>query len=645
MDFSGPAGYGLADTGCVLERKGILMRNRRAQGAASLGLAVAFVVAALTAPAAAAPPSTPLPQCAPTVTPDSLSPGQNAIGFSVTQGTTPTSFPVKILGVMPSGIAPGRDLIIVDTSGPAIDQAGGIWFGMSGSPVYTMDGRLIGGISYGFSSTSTMAGVTPANPDMLQLLRPSGGGSGAAGSNRRRVRLSPGVREEVAREAGTRTSQVGGSVSQLEIPLSISGLAPAHRQRLREAAIKHHLPSFIPTIGGSSASGKGLASGTMRPGESFAAALSYGDITLAGIGTTTYVCQGRALAFGHPFSFTGPTRQGAGGASTFGIVRDPVFGPFKLANVTGPLGIVDQDRLPGVRAQLGEAPPLVKVTQHTTSLDTGLARTGETDVVRGANVDGGESLPQIAWIHSFSNIDSIFDQISGGSSRISWTIRGDFQHSGKSWKLTRQNQWVSHRDISFASTFELADTLQTLTTQKLAPVALKRVHIDVDVQQAIKELRIRGVKWSADGRHYEKTRTLRVRPGGRVFAKVKLRNSDTEKVQTEKLKMRVPRHPDRLLLATVGGGESGGGDFLCAFLGICRHSAHAKSFDALLKKLQDAPQNNDLVGSIGSLRHASSQVTKHESMVVSGREYVVLKAEGHHHRRHRHGVVKPTPAP
>jgi SpoIVB peptidase S55 len=622
------------------------MRNRRAPGTASLGLAVAFVVAALAAaPAAAAPPSVPLPQCAPTATPDSLSPGQNAIGFSVTQGTTPTSFNVKILGVMPNGIAPGRDLIIIDASGPAIDQAGGIWFGMSGSPVYTMDGRLIGAISYGFSTTSKMAGVTPANPDMLQLLQTSGG-SGAAASDPRRVRLSRGVREEVAGEAGTHTARVGGSMSQLEIPLSISGLAPAHRERLREAAIKHHLPFFIPAIGASSASGKGLAGGTMRPGESFAASLSYGDITVAGIGTTTYVCQGRALAFGHPFFFTGPSRMGAGGASTFGIVQDPVFGPFKLANVTGPLGLVDQDRLPGIRGQLGEAPPLVEVTQHTKSLDTGLARTGETDIVRGENAGRDVSLPQIAWIHSFSNIDSIFDQVSGGSARISWTIRGDIKHSGKSWTLTRENQWVSNRDISFASTFELANALQTLTTQKLAPIALKRVHIDVGVQQAIEELRIRGVKWSADGRHYEKAKTLRVRPGGRVFAKVKLRDSDGGKLKTVKLKMGIPERPDRVLVATVGGGESGGGDFLCAFLGICRNNAKAKSFDALLSEIQDAPRNNDLVGSVGSPRHTSTQVTKRQPRVVSGREFVVLKTKGsNHHHRHRVVVPKPPSAP
>jgi len=624
-----------------------LFGHRGAQGRAGLVLAIAGIaVAAAATPAAATPPSPPLPQCADTVTPDSLTPGQQAIGFSVTQGTTVRSFHVKVLGVMPSGIAPGRDLIVVDTSGAPIDQAGGIWFGMSGSPVYTMDGRLIGAISYGFSSTSTMAGVTPANPDMLQLLNPSGGGHSNAGgaSDPRHVRLSHSARAGIARQAGVRASKVGASMSQLEVPLSVSGLAPAHRARLREAAIKHHLPFFIPTVGGSSASAKGVLGGTVSPGDSFAAALSYGDITMAGIGTTTYACHGKALAFGHPFFFTGPNRLGASAASAFGIVQDPVFGPFKLANVTDPVGMVDQDRLPGLRAQLGLAPPLVRVTQHTKSLDTGLSRTGETDIVRGANVDRQESVPTIAWIHSFSNIDSVFDQVSGGSAQISWTIRGDFKKSGKPWKLTRTNQWVSPKDISFTSTFELAETLDTLMSQNLASVALKGVHIDVQVQQAIKELRITGVKWSTNDRHYRKTRTLRASPGGRIFAKVRMRNSDGSHVKTTTLKLRVPRNPEKLTLVTVGGGSSGGGDFLCAFLGVCRHGAKAKSFDALLQKLQDAPHNDDLVGTVGSLHHTSSQVVKHEPRVVSGSEFLVLKVAGGRHH-HRHGTSVPTAAP
>jgi len=119
-------------------------------------------------------------------------------------------------------------------------------------------------------------------------------------------------------------------------------------------------------------------------------------------------------------------------------------------------------------------------------------------------------------------------------------------------------------------------------------------------------------------------------------------------MKTAKLKMRVPRRPERLLLATVGGGQSGGaggGGILCSFLGNCRRSANAKSFDALLSKIQDAPRNNDLVGSIGSPRHTSSQVTKHQSRVVSGQEFVVLRTRGRHHHHHGDGIAVPTPSP
>ena len=79
------------------------------------------------------------------------------------------------------------------------------------------------------------------------------------------------------------------------------------------------------------------------------------------------------------------------------------MGRLRWRDVTGPVGIVDQDRLPGLRAQLGQAPPLVRVTQTAAARHAGFY--WRADIARGSNVDRGESLPQIAWIHSFSNID------------------------------------------------------------------------------------------------------------------------------------------------------------------------------------------------------------------------------------------------
>src|SRR3954447_12563494 len=73
--------------------------------------------------------------------------GQHGTGFTVTRGTEPQPFDVEVLGIMPDAVAPGRDLVLVKVSDkpgrpPVIAQGGGIWAGMSGSPVY-LGNRLL----------------------------------------------------------------------------------------------------------------------------------------------------------------------------------------------------------------------------------------------------------------------------------------------------------------------------------------------------------------------------------------------------------------------------------------------------------------------------------------------------------------------
>ena len=76
--------------------------------------------------------------------------GMVGTGYTVSEGTDPEPFSVEVLGVMEDGIGPGRDLIVVNTSSPAIDAAEGIWYGMSGSPVY-IDDEFVGALAYGLS--------------------------------------------------------------------------------------------------------------------------------------------------------------------------------------------------------------------------------------------------------------------------------------------------------------------------------------------------------------------------------------------------------------------------------------------------------------------------------------------------------------
>ena len=128
-----------------------------------------------------------------------------------------------------------------------------------------------------------------------------------------------------------------GSLVRLKTPLSVSGLGARGMRQLQ--AIDRQDLLFVPYAGGA-ASASSAAAADLEAGGNFAAALSLGDVTAAGIGTTTFVCFGQAVAFGHPFAFTGKTTLAARAADAITIARDPVFSPFKLANVAENAGTV-----------------------------------------------------------------------------------------------------------------------------------------------------------------------------------------------------------------------------------------------------------------------------------------------------------------
>ena len=135
--------------------------HRRATGLTASGAAGALVLAGLVAvgPSATAAPT---PDCAAPFPVADLVSGAPVDGLTVSRGTTPQAFTGEVLGVLSDGIGPDLDMIVAELHSPAIDAAGGIWQGMSGSPVYAEDGRLIGAVAYGLAyGSSPVAGITP----------------------------------------------------------------------------------------------------------------------------------------------------------------------------------------------------------------------------------------------------------------------------------------------------------------------------------------------------------------------------------------------------------------------------------------------------------------------------------------------------
>src|SRR5512144_311220 len=119
---------------------------RRAFAAAATA-AVALSVAGMGAAPAQSAPDASCPDAFP-VSQDVR--GLAVHGLTVTEGTKPEQFDGQVLGVLEDGIAPALPMIMVKVTSPNVADIG-IWQGMSGSPVYAPDGRLIGAVSYGLS--------------------------------------------------------------------------------------------------------------------------------------------------------------------------------------------------------------------------------------------------------------------------------------------------------------------------------------------------------------------------------------------------------------------------------------------------------------------------------------------------------------
>jgi len=490
-------------------------------------------------------------------------------GWTVTEGTDPQQFDVEVLGVARDLIGPGRDVIIVKISGATVDVGGGVWAGMSGSPVY-IGSDLVGALAYGFSFGATdIAGLTPAK-DMLDV-------NGLAVSPRipGKLRLPARTVRSIAAKIGAAAPTVGGSLVRLKLPVSVSGVNAQRYVRVKKLLRHHGLRGFMLTPGSSLTPSLPATVDDLVPGGNFAAALSYGDITAAGVGTTTYVCDGQALAFGHPMLFGGRTTLGAGSADAITIVPD-ALGPFKLANVTEAVGTLDQDRLAGVRAVDG-APDVIPVTATVRSLDSEKERVGETDVVL------KDAFPDLAFTHVFSDIDSVFDKIGSGSSSLSWTIDGTRQ-DGTPWGFHRANMYASDFDLSFESAFELYDELLQIAGFQNEKISFSSVDVSADVEETVRDYTLVKVLFCREGGSCVSRDRIRARPGRTLSFRAVLRPSDGSPDQTVNFSLTIPPHAKSGALVNVGAGSTSGD---CAF-GDCESPA---TFEDLLKSFKGLPNN------------------------------------------------------
>jgi hypothetical protein len=549
----------------------------RALGAAALtltGLSGLTAVAPTVSATDGCPPAAPL---------SAATKDAPVTGWTVSSGTEPEQFTGSVIGVLNDGIAPGLDMIMATLDSPELERVGGIWAGMSGSPVYTADGKLLGAVSYGLSiGPSRVAGITPA-AEMYALLDD---GSTAAGANQ--VRLTSTLRNRLVASGTATTTQADSGMSRLPVPLAVSGLSPERRadsrvmSRLAPPGTRPYAAASAPVTGAATDD----PAATIVAGSNLAAGLSYGDLSTIAMGTATAVCGDKVLGFGHPFLFTGKSTESMHGGNALYVQDDPAGTPFKLANPTGPIGTIVQDRLAGIVGTTTGTPSTIGVTSSITSQNR--SRDGRTDVVE------ADQLPDLAAFHLLANEDRVFDEIGAGVATYTTTVTG--RHGdGSPWTFRRSDRVADPSDLSFATVFPIYNAITSIQYNGLDDVDIDSVDVDADMSPDYTDYSIGRVQYRApDGvwRTPTERRPAVVASGDRLRLRVQLVGHLGSGSQVVPLSLKVPARSagSSGALQVTGGGFGFGDGFSDG-----PPSSTAKTFDGLLADMQNAPRADQLL--------------------------------------------------
>ena len=594
--------------------------SRRGSVAALATATIASLAGFATTPAAVSAPATPdCPLPADVARNDAVS------VKTVTSGTDPVTFTGgRVLGRLRDGIAPGVDMIMVDFSdSPAVAgvdlEEVGIWYGMSGSPVYDVNGDLVGAVAYGLSKgPSAVAGVTPAQ-DMQKLLNDRPSPAMAAP----KVEIPEKLRARLVEEGAATNRQIDSGFRQLKLPLSISGLSSERLPKLVRKLRKHHDLGRVYKMVGGSAPSFGQNYGAVKAGGNVAAAMSYGDVTAAGVGTATMVCGEEVVGFGHPMTWSGPATFSLHNADALYVQKDRAFGGFKVANLGSPIGTINEDRLAGIAGfqthdpatpEVGADIPAPANITSTVDSDFHSERTGTTWV------NDPEWMPELAFGHLLSNTDVVFDGIGEGSGAMSWSV--DIKREdGSTATVGRSDVYADEDDITFGMVLEVYSMLASLEYNGVEDVELTDFHADVDLLRDYHHATVKSVDMRTAGQWVpvKKGTALRLRAGRDARFRVHLTEfSDTftggKRAVTRRVVLPVKnRDAFSRGVLRIRGKNTGWEGFFEGGEG-----GEAKTFDEIVKGIRKTPRNDQISAALSLYGESARGVTRMGTTRVQG---------------------------
>jgi hypothetical protein len=390
--------------------------------------------------------------------------------------------------------------------------------------------------------------------------------------------LTAAIERKIVASGAATAAEAAAGLRRLPLPVAVSGTSPARLGRIARVLKR--------TVAGVHVYPAGRATGApaaveLVPGGNVAAALSYGDYTAAGVGTVTAVCDGEALLFGHPMTWSGATTMSAHQANAIFVQPDPIFGSFKVANVGGVAGVVDQDRLAGLHTDLGATVPTSRVHTALTAADTGVSKTATTRVVL------PEFIPSAVFGHVLNNLDRVHDRIGAGVVELTWAARGE-RSDGSTWRLRRREKVADSFDATFPAADLIAFPLFRLFDNRFEEISIDNVTVSGTVDPNLRQGQLVGLQQlGANGRwHAVSPRTtLRLVAGTEVFLRGVFRQHRSDRLRRVQLSFVVPRWAGSRGTLVV----SAGVDFFDFFFEEeLDESGGPQNFDQLLAQIDKA---------------------------------------------------------
>jgi hypothetical protein len=481
--------------------------------------------------------------------PEQLVSGMTGTGVTTIRGTTPTSFSVEVLGVIDDYIWLDIPVIVVRITGPSsfLDEVGGVFFGMSGSPV-TVNGKLIGSVSYGVSWDPTIVGLTPADAMIDLLGRQSASGTSALPE---RLAFDDATRRAVARATGRAPGDVTSGLRLLPSYLLVSGLSAARLDEL-QARLDERNAGLTVASGGSMDAGLPVSSQPFAAGQPIGSVLAWGDYTIWAAGTVAIACSDEVVAFGHSvFGWPpGDIEIGMTGVNVLAVGSgEGLWAGDMVPVLTEPRGAFVQDRFAGQAGFVGVAPDSAPITSSLTSLDTGTSRDGLTESLYQENWWFEETV----WGHMVLNLGAVQGGLGPGSSMLDFTVEGR-RADGATFTVANHTAVASPYDAT-ESVWRLVSVLDQLIFNPWERIEITGVDTAgwITEAQLIGEITRVRVSSSLEPRLKERSE-VRARPGDRVTVEVTMTSAEAP-TTVETFQIKVPRRASWTDVSLRGGRE------------------------------------------------------------------------------------------